>query len=309
MKFHHDVHTHTHISSCSGDRLATPENYIRAAAELGHTTFGFSNHLWDETVEGENGWYHKQCFAHILSEKERIFSLDNCGMKILFGAEVEYCGKSDTLAIKAENASVLDYVLVPHTHVHMEGFVIPRIEKHERFRKEFKYQLIEAFPWMSEETAERVANSMKLRDAMPAIGYSREEYDEYVAEFAMSSYEKLLENPEFEKLTKTLPVIIAHPFSPAKMIKHGHRERLRKSFEKTARMGVAFDINLTAYGAKETLEDNDLIQVMREAKECGVKFTFGTDAHSVASLSTIEKGDDVADAIGITGDDIFELVK
>lgn len=310
MKFHHDVHTHTEISSCANDRLATPENFIKAAAELGHTTFGFSNHLWDETVEGESGWYHKQCFSHILPEKERIFSLDNCGMKILFGAEVEYCGMSDTLAIRAGNASVLDYVLVPHTHTHMEGFVIARTEKHEKFRNEFKGQLIEAFPWMLPETAEKLAGSMKLRDAMPALDYSREEHNKYLADFAMSSYEQLLDNPEFEKLTKTIPVIIAHPFSGARMIMQGeYTERLRESLKKTARMGVAFDINLTGYGAKETLEDNYLVHLMREAKDCGVKFAFGTDAHSVVALSSIEKGDAVADAIGLTEDDIFDLVK
>ena len=316
MKYHHDVHTHTEISSCCSDRLATPENFIRAAAELGHTAFGFSNHLWDEAIAGESSFYHKQTFAHILPEKERILSLDPCGMKILFGAEVEYCGKTDTLAIKAENASVLDYVLVPHTHTHMEGFVIPAVEPLLKFREHFQKQLEEAFPWITPKKAQSFANSFKLADAMAALDYSWEEYDPIVAEFMMSSYEQLLENSEFEKLTRTIPVIIAHPFYPCGT--HGRiaeeyelidKKRLRDSFLKTAKMGVAFDINVNTYRRMDDLEKEPLVKVMRLAKECGVKFAFGTDAHSVESLATIDKGDAIAEAIGITDNDVFDLVK
>ena len=316
MKFHHDIHTHTEISSCCSDRLATPENYIRAAAELGHTVFGFSNHLWDESVEGESNFYHKQTFAHILPEKERIFAADNCGMKILFGAEVEYCGKSDTLALRAENASVLDYVLIPHTHTHMEGFVIPMADKLTEFRTNFPNQLREAFPWMSEKKAQAIANTFKLPDAMGALDYSWEEYDEVVAEFMMKSFEQLLENPELEKLTHTIPVIIAHPFYPCGTIGRSEqeynlidKERMRQTFLKAAKMGIAFDVNVNTYRLIDDLEREPLVKVMRLAKECGVKFAFGTDAHRVDVLSTIRKGDAIADAVGITNDDIFELVK
>ena len=59
----------------------------------------------------------------------------------------------------------------------------------------------------------------------------------------------------------------------------------------------------------DDLEREPLVKVMRLAKECGVKFAFGTDAHRVDVLSTISKGDAIADAVGITNDDIFELVK
>ena len=316
MKFHHDIHTHTEVSSCSSDRLATPENYIREAAALGHTTLGFSNHLWDESVEGASGFYHKQTLSHILLEKDRIFSLDNCGMKILFGAEVEYCGSTDTLAIRAENAKALDYVLVPHTHTHMEGFVIPMAEKLAEFRENFPKQLRESFPWMTEKKAQAVANSFKLPDAMDALDYSWEEYDKVVAEFMMSSFEQLLENPEFVKLTKTVPTIIAHPFYPcgtpgriAEEYDLLDTDRLRESFQKTARMGVAFDVNVNTYRFINDLEREPLVKVMKLAKECGIKFAFGTDAHAVRDLASIDKGDAIADAIGITNDDIFELVK
>lgn len=316
MKFHHDIHTHTHLSSCSGDREATPKNFIRTAAELGHTAFGFSNHLWDEAVEGESSFYHKQGFTHILTEKEEIFSLDNCGMKILFGAEVEYCGKTDTLALSSENAHLLDYVLVPHTHTHMDGFVIPQIDKVIEFKKALPAQLRAAFPWMSEKKAQAIANGFKTIDIIDAIDYSWEEYDAFVAEFMMKSYEQLLENKEFEKISKTIPVIIAHPFYPCGTIGRIEqeynlidKERMRQAFLKTAKMGIAFDVNVNTYRFMDDLEREPLVKVMRLAKECGVKFAFGTDSHSVDCLPSIYKGDAIAEAVGITNDDIFELVK
>ena len=128
--------------------------------------------------------------------------------------------------------------------------------------------------------------------------------------------EWFLSHPELEKLTHTLPVIIAHPFYPCGT--HGRTEqeyelidkkRMRQAFLKASKMGIAFDINVNTYRFMDDLEREPLVKVMRLAKECGIKFAFGTDAHSVDALSTISKGDAIAEAVGITGEDIFELVK
>jgi histidinol phosphatase-like PHP family hydrolase len=198
----------------------------------------------------------------------------------------------------------------------MEGFVIPMADKLVEFRTTFPIQLRKAFPWMSEKKAQAIANTFKLPDAMDALDYSCEEYDGVVAEFMMKSFEQLLENPEFEKLTHTLPVIIAHPFYPCGTIGRVEQEynlidkvRMRQAFLKAAKMGIAFDVNVNTYRFMDDLEREPLVKVMRLAKECGVKFAFGTDAHRVDVLPTINKGDAIAEAVGITNDDIFELVK
>ena len=314
MKIRHDVHTHSHLSSCSADREAIPKNFIRTAAELGHTVFGFSNHLWDEAVDGESPFYRKQGFTHILTEKEEIRSIDNCGMKVLFGAEVEYCGKTDTLSLKSENAHLLDYVLIPHTHTHMEGFVIPEVDKVTEFKALLTEKFMAAFPWISEKKAQGLAKSFKTADVMAAIDYSWAEHDAFVAEFMMKSYEQLLENHEFIKISKTIPTIIAHPFFPcgtAERIAQEYelidKDRMRESFIKTAQMGVAFDVNVNTY--RFELHRDPLVKIMKLAKECGVKFAFGTDAHSVATLASVSKGDAISEAIGIEESDIYELVK
>ena len=317
MKIHHDIHTHTFTSSCCDAVDATPENYIRKAAELGHTTFGFSNHLWDESVDGASSFYRPQSFAHILPEKDQIRALDNCGMKILFGAEVEYRGMCDILALRAANASVLDYVLIPHTHTHMRGFIIPEFHELVEFRNEYADRIRAESPWMSDDTVKRMANSLQLKDMFPALQCSQERYEKFVADFMIQSYEQLLANPEFEKLIRTLPVIIAHPFGPCgesnesfmRICNMVDRDRLRKCFITTAKLGVAFDINICMFLFLDTIETDPMVDIMRLAKECGVKFTFGTDAHSIQMLSNIRSGDIISDAIGMTEDDLFDLVK
>ena len=316
MKIHHDMHTHTQISACCHDILATPENYIKKAAELGHTTFGFSNHLWDESVDGAIPWYHDQSFTHILPEKEIISKLEHYGINILFGAEVEYCGMTDTLALRAENAHALDYVLIPHTHTHFQGFVIPEIKEVVDFRKNYKMQLTQTFPWMSDKTVDRMSSSLKMSDMIPCLDYSRAEYEKFIANFMLTSYDQLLANTEFEKIRRTIPVIIAHPFSPSESGESFQRiydmmdkQRLKKLLLSTAQKGIAFDINMCTYRFLEDLEHDPMVKIMKTAKECGVKFTFGSDAHSIEALSTITKhGEIISDAIGITEADIFSLI-
>ena len=47
MKIEHDLHVHTHLSSCSSDPKATVENYLRLAKDRGLKLIGFANHFWD----------------------------------------------------------------------------------------------------------------------------------------------------------------------------------------------------------------------------------------------------------------------
>lgn len=316
MKVTHDLHTHTLLSSCCEDQTATAENYIRKAAELGHRTFGISNHLWDEAVAGSGDWYHKQSILYVLTEKPLIRALDPCGMKVLFGAETEYLGKSDTLAFTAANAHRFDYILIPHTHTHMQGFVIAEMPEVIAYREEFLHSLKQNYPWMREDLCRQMAENLRMDDMPPEAICPRKDYELALAEYLQKSFEQLLANPEFEKITKEIPVIIAHPFFPCGenvdafiriygMLDEG---RMRRAFEKAARMGVAFDINICSYQMINDLPADPMVKIMRLAKECGVKFAFGTDAHSVSALADIRHGDAIADAIGVTEDDLCDLV-
>ena len=119
----HDVHVHTVLSACCSDKTATAANILARAAESGIKTIGFADHLWDSAVPGASDWYAPQNLAHVLSIRETI-PADTHGVRVLVGCETEYCG-GGKVGISREAAAQLDFVLVPFTHTHMKGFVVP----------------------------------------------------------------------------------------------------------------------------------------------------------------------------------------
>lgn len=119
----HDLHVHTFLSSCSKDPEAVPARMLEAAAVNGLRTIGFSDHLWDAAVPGASDWYRPQDMEHIGQIRDQI-PADTHGVRVLVGCETEYIG-GGRVGISPAAAAQLDFVLVPHSHFHMEGFVRP----------------------------------------------------------------------------------------------------------------------------------------------------------------------------------------
>ena len=119
----HDLHVHTFLSSCSDDPQAVPEKMIAQAARSGLKTVGFADHLWDKNAPGASEWYRPQDFEHISQIRAQLPAA-NHGIRVLIGAETEYIGQGK-VGITPEVATQLDFVLVPMSHFHMEGFVRP----------------------------------------------------------------------------------------------------------------------------------------------------------------------------------------
>lgn len=119
-----DLHVHTHLSLC-GARDAFAEDYLKSASQNGVETIGFANHYWDETVFHPKltGFYTPQNTEHVLKLKNELETISHHGVKVLFGCETEYAGH--ILGISEEKAKLFDYVVVPHSHTHMKGFVLP----------------------------------------------------------------------------------------------------------------------------------------------------------------------------------------
>lgn len=123
MRVLHDIHIHTSLSSCCMDNEANPENIIKIAKEKGLKTIGFSDHVWDNPDFTPSEWYRPQNLEHILKIKQQL-PKDTQGIRVLIGCETEYCGNG-IIGLSKEAASQLDYVLVPMSHTHQRGFVIP----------------------------------------------------------------------------------------------------------------------------------------------------------------------------------------
>lgn len=317
MKVRHDIHTHTLFSSCCYDPEATAAAFIEKAHELGHSVFGFSNHIWDEKVPGASNWYRGQTVSYGLEEKYAIPS-DTHGIKVLFGTETEYCGMTNNLGMLAETAKNFDYVLVPHSHTHQQNFVMAENPDVKAYRKALVEEICAKLPAVTEEQAQRMAASVKYQEALAAIKHPAVDDGEYLADFLFTSFESLMVHPEFLKLAATVPTLIAHPFHPCGESKEqqfrvlgmllAQKDRLFDDFGVAARLNVGLDVNIGTYRMPEDYANDPMVAVMRIAREAGCKFGFGTDSHTLRGLENIRNGDAIGDAIGITDKDLAEII-
>lgn len=118
FSFDHDLHIHSKLSLCSSDPGQNTDAILRYAADNRLSTICLTDHFWDASVSGASEWYKKQDFAHIslalpLPRKE--------GIRFLFGCETEL-DRHLTLGIAPENYDKFDFIIIPTTHLHMNGF-------------------------------------------------------------------------------------------------------------------------------------------------------------------------------------------
>ncbi len=263
MLVDHDIHIHTTLSSCCADEQATPENIIARAAEEGLKTIGFADHMWDSRMPGASDWYMPQDLEHILKIRDMI-PKDTKGVKVLVGCETEYCGNGK-VGISREAAEQLDFVLIPASHVHMKGFVLPS--------------------WA--ETPKDIARVM-LQHFNEVVGLG-------------------------------LATGITHPFLP---VNHGDHvdeiisyildSEFEEAFHRAAEARVSIEITTGCFPGisgrvREGFHDETFMRVLTIAKNCGCKFHFASDAHSLAGIGRVLQLEKYVKEIGITPDDILQL--
>ncbi len=118
--FDNDLHIHSKLSLCSNDPAQTTAAILAYAQKFGLKTICLTDHYWDENVKGAEsfGFYSNQDYAHI-AEALPLEKAD--GIEFLFGCETDM--KADmTLGISKEAFDKFDFVVVPTTHLHMNGF-------------------------------------------------------------------------------------------------------------------------------------------------------------------------------------------
>ena len=136
-------------------------------------------------------------------------------------------------------------------------------------------------------------------------------YEKHI-EFMINAYTDILSSPLAKYVTS-----IAHPFSAVccpygpnvlrDMISDDTYKRL---FTMAAEKGVAIEINLSSLIVNPVdAEKWNPFRLYKIAKECGCKFTFGSDAHDSSFHLGFALADKVADAIGLTEDDLIDIVK
>lgn len=122
MKFRidHDLHIHSMLSTCSSDPEQTAAAILAYGEQNGYSTLCLTDHMWDSAVPGASKWYLPQTFAHIsatlpLPQSEKT--------RFLFGCETDM-DRHFTIGISPSVVEKLDFIIVPTTHLHMNGFTL-----------------------------------------------------------------------------------------------------------------------------------------------------------------------------------------
>ena len=128
MKFDHDLHIHSVLSTCCAHPHMTPDRLLEYALEYSLGTICITDHFWDDKVEGAAEWYKPQNFEHIC---ESLPLPKAQGVRFLFGAETELDNQL-RLGIAKETIDKLDFLVIPTTHAN--GFVLENEENSEEKR-------------------------------------------------------------------------------------------------------------------------------------------------------------------------------
>lgn len=316
MKITHDIYTHTFQTLQVLDPSTSARNLISKAANLGHTVLGISNYMWDSSVPVNVRTLRGQPEKYVLEIKHAI-PADTQGVRVLIGAECDYCGLSDTLAITKKTAKLFDYVIVRHSHIKSEGLVVAEDAHTIEVRNALKQKLIAEMPDISEELIARMVDAVKRKDAV-AIAAPKYDYCAKMANFLHESLDSLIANPHLAEVAAETPTAVAQPLCPMgctsdemqRILDYLDLERAARQLSALAALGVGIVIDMSVFDTERAVdESNKAFKLARLAIEAGCRVMFGSNAYALSELDRMRKAEQLADRLGITEDKLSELVR
>ena len=312
MKILHDIHTHNIYSHCCNDYAASTEAYIKKEQDIGIKVFGLSNHIWDESVKGASYWYRHQTIA-LAEEAKAALKKERDNIRCLFGAETEYYGYLDRLGMSVEGAKRFDYMIVPHSHLHMRNEVMADYPEMSEARQMIAAKIRKSCPFLDEDTVKAMTGSLREAHLMKYVPELKTDIARYTVRAAIENFYALIENPSFNAICAAVPTSIAHPFNLCGVPNQKKNEYLNliddatlmDCFSRAAKIGAYIELNTgSIWECGLNLVENELMRVFAIAKAAGCKFTFGTDSHSVSGLEMIKISNDICDYLRLTKENI-----
>ena len=265
----HDFHIHSGGSMCSGDPEQTPARILQYGLDEGFAAVALTDHFWDETVPmPQGGWGPDFYTSQNFPHITKQLPLPRAeGIRFVFGAEVDMT-LDGSVGISPERLAQMDILLISISHFHMTDFTISAADA---------------------ETPE--GRAKVLLDKLDLL------------------------------LTYDLPwhkISLAHLTGPklgggnpefhCEVLRLVQGERLTALFKKAAQLGVAIELNTGTFHFGNEAEEAAVVAFYAHAKECGCKFTFGSDEHKSSGFAYHrERGQRMADALGLTEADIFRV--
>ncbi len=139
-----------------------------------------------------------------------------------------------------------------------------------------------------------------------------QDYRKHV-DFMIQAYEDTLNSKVSRYITA-----MAHPFDavccpydPTILIKMISDDQFKYLFDKTAEKGIAVEINVsyTKGMTAEQIASDVHIPMFRLAKECGCKFTFGSDSHDKNYHDFYHNADLIAELVELKETDLAEICR
>lgn len=116
----HDYHIHSFLSSCSSDPEQNTARILQYAKNNHLSRICVTDHYWDSRVYKPSGWYRPQNFSHI---RKSLPLPQADGIDFLFGCETDMNAKM-RIGIPENRYADFDFIIIPTTHLHMNGFTI-----------------------------------------------------------------------------------------------------------------------------------------------------------------------------------------
>lgn len=171
--YDHDLHIHSRLSACSGDPEQSPERILQYAKDNNLKTICLTDHYWDDRIPGASGWYQQQNTAWI---KQSLPLPSADGIRFMFGAESDMSADG-TIGVDKKTMELLDFVIIPTTHLHMGGFTCrgdeDEIERGKLWVSRFETLLRADLPFervgLAHMTCSLLAYKMDLHKALRSI--------------------------------------------------------------------------------------------------------------------------------------------
>lgn len=116
----HDLHLHSFLSLCSNDPAQTPDALLAYGEANGFRTLCLTDHMWDPAVPGASDWYRQQPYERT---KQALPLPQSEKTLFLFGCETDM-DRNCVIGVSPAAAGELEFIIVPTTHMHMNGFTV-----------------------------------------------------------------------------------------------------------------------------------------------------------------------------------------
>lgn len=275
MKIQHDFHVHTKRSLCA-DQEVTVKDYLEVMRKNGISKVGFSDHFWAGTP-----------IEKISEDKDvrEFYTIQNFAHVKTIREEIAALSEEDKDGMKIYFGCECEY------DPYVGDLAIT-----EEYAEQFEFVI--------------VPNS-HTHMMMPKTFY--QPYEKH-KEFMIEAYMNVIHSPLSRYVTS-----MAHPFE-AVCCPYDNRilmdmitdDEFRRMFSATAEKGIAVEINIAGIREKtpEEIADDPVIRMYRLAKECGCKFTFGSDSHRTGLYDTYScRADLVAGILKLREADLHPLVR